>query len=164
MLLGQILHKGVITSSLQAEDKFAAIEELTQLLVATGDIHSSLRDHVVEVVTAREQSMATGMEQGIALPHGASARIENIFGALGVSQRGIPFGCLDGRPATLIVLLVLPRDEFRVQVRTLAGISHLLNEDDFRKALIEAPNPDAILKLVRSEERSSVFDRFRLGR
>lgn len=164
MLLGQILHKGVITSSLQARDKFAAIQELTQLLVATGDIPLSLRDHIVEIVTARERSAATGMEQGIALPHGASPRIENVFGALGVSQRGIPFDCLDGRPASLVVLLVLPRDEFRVHVRTLAGISHLLNEDAFRKALIQAPSADAILKLVRSEERNSVFDRFRLGR
>lgn len=161
MLLGEILHRGVIETKLEATDKFAAIKELTGLLVDTKDIPLNLREHVVEVVTAREESGGTGMEEGVALPHGTSPRVQNIVGALGISGQGIPFDSLDGKPARLIFLLVLPRHDFQVHVRTLAGISHLLNEASFRKALMNAKDADEILKMIRTEEHSSLFDRFR---
>ncbi|MCH9040418.1 MAG: PTS sugar transporter subunit IIA, partial [Chloroflexi bacterium] len=114
-----------------------------------------------EAIAAREKSAGTGMEQGVALPHGSSDRVENVFGALGISRKGIDFDSLDGLPAKIVLLLVLPRRDFHVHVRTLAGISHLLNEASFRKSLENAKSPDAILKLIRTEEHSSVFDRLR---
>lgn len=119
------------------------------------------RDSARDAVIAREQSMGTGMEMGIALPHGSSEQVENLIGALGIAHAGIDFDCLDGQPARLILLLVLPRNELQVHVRTLAGISHLLNGDAFRKSLLEAKDADTILKLIRKEERSSIFDGFR---
>lgn len=161
MLLGEILHRGVIKVGLEAEEKYQAIHELIALLVETNDIPLEMRDHVIEIVTARERSMGTGMEEGVALPHGSSDRVRNVFGALGISRTGIPFDSLDGIDANLVLLLVLPRHDFQVHVRTLAGISHLLNEASFRKALLAAKSADEILSLIRTEEHSSIFDRFR---
>ena len=161
MLLGEILHRSVIQPDLAAEEKYAAIDELIELLIAAKDLPNSLRGAVREAVVARERSMSTGMEDGIALPHGATVRVENLVGALGISRKGIDFGCLDCQPARLILLLVLPRDEFQVHVRTLAGISHLLNEASFREALLAAEDADAVLSLIRAEERRFEFDTFR---
>ena len=112
-------------------------------------------------MNGREESMATGMELGVALPHGASVRVGNVFGALGVSKEGIDFDCLDGLPARLIMLLVVPKDEFHVHVRTLAGISHLLNDQAFRERLLEAESADVILRSIRMEEKGSFFQRLR---
>ena len=161
MLLGEILHRGVIKPELAAQEKYAAIDELIDLLIEAKDLPRHLRDAVRDVILARERSMSTGMEMGIALPHGSCDRIENMIGALGISRRGIEFECLDGEPAHMILLLVLPRHEFQIHVRTLAGISHLLQETAFRDALMAAEDADNILKLIRSEEQSSIFDGFR---
>jgi mannitol/fructose-specific phosphotransferase system IIA component (Ntr-type) len=161
MLLGEILHRGVIRTSLQSTEKYQAIAELVDLLIESQDLAPSLRESVLEPVVAREKSMSTGMEMGIALPHGSSGQIENLIGALGVSKQGIEWECLDGEPAQLILLLVLPKNEFQVHVRTLAGISHLLNEQSFRDILINADSADTILKLIRKEEHGSIFDGFR---
>ena len=162
MLLGEILHRGVIQTSLESTEKYPAITELVDVLIAANNLSPSLRESVLEAVNKREHSMSTGMEMGIALPHGSSDQIENLVGALGISREGMDWQCLDGQPAHLILLLVLPRHEFQVHVRTLAGISHLLNERSFRDALINADNPDTILNLIRKEEKSSVFDGFRM--
>ena len=164
MLLGEILHRDVIKIGLDSQDRFATIRELIDLLIESGDLPLSLREHVVEVVFAREKSMGTGMEMGVALPHGSSERVDRLVGAMGIAPEGIPFESLDGQPAKLILLLVLPRDEFHQHVRTLAGISHLLNEDAFREALMNATDADTILARIRSEEESSLFDRFRAWR
>ncbi len=161
MLLGEILHRGVIKPKLAAQEKYAAIDELIDLLIEAKDLPRRLRDAVHNVVVDRERSMSTGMEMGIALPHGSCDRVENMIGALGLSPKGIEFECLDGEPARLILLLVLPRHEFQIHVRTLAGISHLLQETAFRDALMAAKDADTILKLIRSEEQSSIFDGFR---
>ena len=161
MLLGEILHRGVITTDLKATDSFAAIDELLDKIVEARDIAPELSGVVRDAVCARERSMATGMEDGVALPHGSTDRIRNVVGALGISKQGIEFGSLDGLPARLIILLVLPRDEFQVHVRTLAGVSHLLNEQRFRESLLHADDEDEVLRLVRLEERGSPFDNFR---
>lgn len=154
MLLGDILKADTITASLHARERFAAIDELIDLLVGAHVLPASLREHVAEVVKARERSMSTGMEDGVALPHGATDRVDHVLGALGLSADGIDFGCLDGRPARLVILLVLPRRKFQVHVRTLAGISHLLNGADFRHDLFNARDAEAILRRIREEEQA----------
>ncbi|HQH54878.1 MAG TPA: PTS sugar transporter subunit IIA [Candidatus Hydrogenedentes bacterium] len=152
MLLGDILHPEVVKTSLEAENKYEAIDELVDLLVESHEIPVALRDHILEVVTEREKSMSTGMEHGIALPHGATDRVDDIIGALGVSRRGVPFESLDGQPAHVIILLVLPKNKFQAHVRTLGGIAHLMSNAGLREALKNAGDSASVLKLVEEEE------------
>lgn len=163
MLLGEILHAGVVKPRLEATDKYEAIEELVDLLVEAHEIPLGLRDHIVDVVVHRERSMSTGMEHGVALPHGASDRIDDIVGGLGIARGGIPFESLDGEPAKLIILLVLPRRNFQGHVRTLAGIANLLGNQSFRDAMLSAPDTRAILRLIEREEDREVFYDLRGG-
>jgi nitrogen PTS system EIIA component len=152
MLLGEILHPEVVKVNLEAENKYEAIDELIDLLVESHEIPVTLRDHVVEVVVEREKSMSTGMEDGIALPHGATDRVDDIIGALGISRRGIPFESLDGRPAHIVILLVLPKNKFQAHVRTLGGIAHIMSNATLRESLVKAGNSDEALTLIEEEE------------
>ena len=157
MLLGEILHKDVIKPRLEARDKMEAIEELIDVLVEAHELPLSLRDHVVSAVVQRENSMSTGMEHGIALPHGASERVDDVIGALGISREGVPFDSLDGQPARLIILLIIPRDNFQGHVRTLAGVANLLGNAECRDALMAARDADAVMELIEKEEDDDVF-------
>ncbi len=152
MLLGEILHSEVVKTALEAENKYEAIDELVDLLVESHEIPVTLRDHIVEVVVEREKSMSTGMEHGIALPHGATDRVDDIIGALGVSRRGIPFESLDGQPAHIVILLVLPKDKFQAHVRTLGGIAHVMSNASLREAIKNAADSESVLRLVEDEE------------
>lgn len=156
MLLGEILHRGSIKVDLEAVSKDEAIEELVDLLVDAHEISLALRDHVVEAVLERERSMSTGMEHGIAIPHGSSDRIDDIIAALGISRKGVPFQSIDGRPARIIVLLLLPKQRFQAHVRTLAGIAHLMGNRTFREALVNAPGVDAVVGLIEQAEDSGL--------
>jgi len=160
MLLGEVLHRSVIQPKLSATDRWSAIDELVDLLVRADDLTPAQREPVREVVRARESAGGTGMGNGVALPHGTTDRVENIVGALGIAPDGIDFGAHDGQPARLIILLVVPRNEFQTYVRNLAGIAHLLEEPDFRDELIAAADADSVLKLVRREEHGSGFQNF----
>ncbi|HOZ46536.1 MAG TPA: PTS sugar transporter subunit IIA [Candidatus Hydrogenedentes bacterium] len=161
MLMGELLHSRVVKIGLEAETKFEAIEELVDLLVEAHEIPLAARNHVVDVVIERERSMSTGMEYGVALPHGVSDQIDDLIGALGIAPEGIPFESLDAQPAKLIVLLVLPKRNFQGHVRTLAGIAHLMNAPGFREKLIRAADVQEVLDLIEDEEDREELDRFR---
>lgn len=157
MRIGDLLHEEVIRVDLRARTKAEAIEELVDVLVEAHEIPLSLRDHVLEVVNERERQHSTGMEHGVAIPHGSSERIEDIIGVVGISRQGIPFESLDGIAAKIVVLLVLPRRSFRGTAQTMAGIAHLLRSPDMRKRLREAPSAEAMLRIIKEEEERDSF-------
>ena len=158
MLLGEILHSGLIKLNLDAQTKEEAIEELVDLLVEAGKAPEDLRQHLLDVVMEREQTMSTGMDHGIALPHASSDKVDQIMGALGSAPEGIPFDTLDGEPARLVILLILPRHNFQGHVRTLAGIAHLLSNPGFRESIITAPDAKTVLDIVeKAEHQNSLF-------
>ena len=152
MLLGEILYPDVVKTTLEAENKYEAIDELVDLLVENHEIPLALREHIVEVIVEREKSLSTGMEYGIALPHGSTDAVDDIIGALGISRRGLPFESLDGKPAHIVILLVLPKSKFQAHVRTLGGIAHLMSNANLRQALKNAPDSQTVLRLIEEEE------------
>ncbi|GMW01756.1 MAG: PTS transporter subunit IIA [Candidatus Hydrogenedentota bacterium] len=155
MLLGELLHEGVIVTNLKASNKFEAIEELLDTLVSAHEISMTTRDDVYNSIWKREDSMTTGMEHGVAVPHGTTDKVEDVVAALGISPNGIPYDTLDGLPARLILLLVLPRRNFHGHVRTMAGIAHLLANATLRDQLKKASTADHVIKLIETEEDKS---------
>lgn len=157
MRLGELLYPGVIKVNLGAEDKFEAIDELVDLLVEAHEIPLSQRDLMAETVKEREREASTGMEHGIALPHGYTERYDDVIAAMGISPQGIPFDTLDGLAAKIIVLLVLPRRSFQGNVKTIAGIAHLMQSATLREALKRAKDPAAALRAIKEEESKATF-------
>jgi len=53
--------------------------------------------------------MSTGLEHGLAVPHGAVDCVGTIVAALVCPGPGVPFESVDNLPATVIALLVIPK-------------------------------------------------------
>ncbi len=157
MLLGEILHRSVIQPNLAAHSPTAAIDELVSLLVRAGDLAPHQRDAVRKAVLDREAAGTSAMSDGVALPHGTTDRIKNIVGAIGISHTGIDFDAQDGERVRIVILLVVPRNEFHTYVRNLAGIAHLLEDKSFRESLLSERDPDEVLALIRREEHGPAF-------
>ena len=122
------------------EDKWAAIEALVGHLVERGKVPAETAQAVLEQVQARERSMSTGMERGIAIPHAAVDQIDEVLACMGIvsGDDGLPFESIDAQPARLIVLLVIPRSQKLLHIRTLADVARVLGQDDVREALVAA--------------------------
>jgi mannitol/fructose-specific phosphotransferase system IIA component (Ntr-type) len=157
MRLSEFLRPELIKVKLEANDKWDAIEELVDLGVAAGELQNENRDKVLDAVFDRERSMSTGMERGIAIPHTSTMLVSNVVGLIGISKAGIPFESLDGQPAQIIVLLVIPRDKFQQHVRTLAGIARLFNHEQMAEALKNAKSSEEAMEIIRIEEGKDLF-------
>jgi PTS system fructose-specific IIA component len=153
--LRDLLGPGRIQVGLAARERKAAIAELVGLLVADGAIAPADRARVERAVLEREASRPTGMENGVALPHGAVEGVEDFAAALGIAREGIDFQAPDGRPARLVILLVVPPNMLQFHVRTLAGIARVLNDERLREALAAARSAEEALAAIEAGEEGS---------
>ena len=157
MKLSEFVRPELIKVDLKAQDKWDAITQLVDLMVEAKEVEPENRSDVIDAVFDRERSMSTGMERGIAIPHANSSVIDEVVGAIGISKTGIPFESLDGQPADLIVVLVIPKDKFQRHVRTLAGIARLFNHDQMTSALRNAGSAEEVMNIIRTEEGKDLF-------
>ena len=149
--LGDILCREQILSDLRATNRWEAIDELIANLVATGKIKPEHRDGITAAVRKRESSMSTGIGYGIGIPHASTELIGEVVGAFGRSQQRINFDALDGKPVSLVILLLIPQGQFQKHLHTVANIAKLLHKVEFRLALEQAPDADAILQIIRNQ-------------
>ncbi len=148
MTLNEFVKTEHIVSELKATNRWEAIDELVDNLVANGAIAKSDRDAVIDVVRTRENSMSTGIGYGIGIPHASTDLIEKVVGALGRSKNGIDFEALDNQPVTLVVLFLVPRGQFQKHLHTLANIARQLHNSEFRAALENAEDAESIFQIL----------------
>jgi mannitol/fructose-specific phosphotransferase system IIA component (Ntr-type) len=150
MDLGDILGKEQIVPDLRATNRWEAIDELIATLVASGKIKPEHQEAITAVVKKRESSMSTGIGFGIGIPHASTDLIAEVVGALGRSKTGVNFDSLDNQPVSLVMLFLVPQGQFQKHLHTLANIAKLLHKVEFRQALEQAPDADAMLRIVRT--------------
>lgn len=135
-------------------DKWEAITQMLDHLCESGRIPAEAEEAAREAVLAREQSMSTGMEQGIAIPHGAVDGLEEVAACMGIvgAEAGLPFDSIDGGPARLVVVLVIPRDQKLLHIRTLADVARALTKEAVREALLESETSDEAWEILARNE------------
>ena len=151
MELADILTKDQILTDLQAADRWQAIDELINNLVVTGKIQPQHREAISAVVKKRETSMSTGIGFGIGIPHASTDLIPEVVGALGRSKKGINFDALDNQPVNLVMLFLVPQGQFQKHLHTLANIAKILHKAEFRQALEQAPDSEAMLRSIKEQ-------------
>ncbi len=147
MTLGTLLTTEQIIPEMTATERWAAIVELVDLLVARKKVKAADRDAVLAALKQREETMSTGIGFGIAIPHASSEYVTEVVAAFGRSSAGIEFDSLDNAPVKFIVLFVVPKDQFQTHLRTLAAIAKFLNDRNVRTSLAEATSAPEILAI-----------------
>ena len=153
MTLATLLSADQIIPEMQAKDRWAAIDELVDLLEHNGRVNSGDKQDILDALRTREQTMSTGIGFGIAIPHASSSKVSNVIAAFGRSKEGIEFGSLDHAPVRFVVMFVVPKDQFQVHLRTLAAIAKFLNDRGVRERLASAETPKDILEIFRNPGR-----------
>jgi len=152
MRLQDLIPPRHILLGLEAADKWEVIDRLTAHLQETGAAPAEGQEAFREAVVQRERSMSTGMERGIAIPHAAVDGLEKVAAALAVVRgpggEGVNFNSIDASPAWLVVLLLIPRAQKLLHIRTLADLARHLGSEDVRQALRQASTPDQAWKAL----------------
>lgn len=124
--LADYLTVSTIKVNLSARTKQEAIQELLDLLAA----QSLVLDvgEAKKAIWSREEIMSTGMQHGIAIPHGRTNSAEKLVCALGLKREGVDFASLDGELSKIIILVLSPDNVIAPYVQLVATIGHVLDE------------------------------------
>ena len=125
-------------------DKHAVIGMMADLVAATGRAE---RDGLEAGLLKREESFATGMPGGFAIPHCRTEAVREA--ALGLVRLSEPvdFGAPDG-PADLIIAITAPAGTDDQHLKLLAQLSRALIRPEFLAALRGASTPEEVSELV----------------
>lgn len=150
MNTANILTKQTVALNLKGTTKEAVITELIGVLGDAGQIKD--RDAALRVVLDREKKMSTGLQNGIAIPHGKTDTVENLVAAIGIKKDGVPFESLDGQPAQIIVATLSPTNKPGPHIQFLAEISKALGDPAVREHLLAATTEEAVLGAICREK------------
>ncbi len=128
-----------------------AIAELVDVLAANGDLLD--RDKVLQAVLDREKTRTTGIGSGLAIPHGKTSGVKQLVMAVGRADTPMDFQSIDGKPVSLVVLLVSPMDQTGQHIQALARVSRLMSMDSFRSRLLSAPGAQEIFDAIKDQEK-----------
>jgi len=150
MILTQILQPNCVKVPLESKDKQAVITELMDLLDVSGLLLD--RNVALDSVLMREQTRSTGIGSGIAIPHGKCKAVKELVMAIGIAHEPIDFASVDGKPVTIIILLVSPADQTGPHIQALARISKLMLDEQFKQSLEKTTSANEVYELLSSKE------------
>ena len=156
MFLSEVFTPNFIKVGLAAEDKDEAFEELVDVFCSTKNTVG--RDKILLSLREREKFMSTGIQTGIALPHGRMDALDELYGVVGISKRGIDYDALDGQPVYLIFMIFVPKDTDK-HLRVLKRLAELLSQPEFYKDMLaQKDSQSAFNTLKRYEDNLLAID------
>ena len=146
MNLKKVLSPDTVWVDLKADTKEGIIEEMIDRLMAAGRIKD--REGALKVVLEREAKMSTGMQNGVAIPHGKSECIKSLVAAIGLNKAGVNFDSMDGSPCTIFIMTLSPAKRTGPHIQFLAEVSRLINQPAERERLLAAKTHAEIYEIL----------------
>jgi len=143
--LKKLLTNDNIFLELEADSKETIIEELIDRLVGCGKIKN--REAVMKAVLEREKKMSTGMENGIAIPHGKTDSVNQLVVAIARKKEGVDFNSIDKQSSTIFVMTISPLSRSGPHLQFLAEVSKLLKDSRAREKFLTAKTTEEVIKI-----------------
>lgn len=145
--IDELIPASHISLSEPPAEKEACIESLLDLLVESGRVED--RQTALDALLAREEETTTGVGMGIGIPHAKTEAVNRPSLAFARSNEGVDFGSMDGEPATLIFMILVPKEGGEDHLQILSSLSRALMHDDVRERLHEAADESEVQDTLR---------------
>ena len=155
--VGRYVQGFVMLPKFRATSKKEAIERLVAEIAKACPHHVKNAATATEAVLRREASMPTGLDHGIAVPHGRCADVTGIAGAVAIlDNEGTANGCIpdyetiDNSPLSIIVLTLANDEQQTPYLQLMSFISRALRADGGYKRLAACTTADEMRKFFRA--------------
>lgn len=141
--LVEALQAGGVHAGVAGTDRESVLRAVVGVLRLPATVD---REHLVQVLLAREAMGSTGIGEGIAIPHVRNPMVLNGVPAsiaLCYLANAIPFDAVDGRPVHTIFSMISPT--IHGHLRLLARLSWALHDPRFKAAVLRRATEGEIL-------------------
>ena len=145
MQLSEVLSLDCTKSAVQCSSKKRALEIISEIAALhTGQNATEL----FECMLSREKMGSTGIGNGIAIPHARMSDSENAVAVLLQCEEPIEFDSIDNRPVDLLFALLVPEDQCKEHLKTLACMAERLNDKQLLKQLRNAASDQELYNIM----------------
>lgn len=144
----------LMVPELKATTPEAAIAELAGTLQQGHFVDDAAK--LVEAAMARENTVPTGVGNGLAFPHVRGVEGGGLSLAFGTSRKGIKWGGADAKPVHFVFFSTIPTAVSMFYLRLLAGLTESFLKEPNRKAALEAKDPQTLWKALAKATRFTV--------
>lgn len=132
MDLSDLVAPQAIIPALKANSK----KQVLQIMAEKAADLTGLEERVVlDTILQREKLGSTGVGNGIAIPHGKLAQLNNIVGVFARLDTPVDFEALDDEPVDLVFLLLAPESAGADHLKALSKIARVLRDPDMVQKL-----------------------------
>ena len=137
-------------TNLVALTKREAIAEMVEKLATLGHLSAGQQPGVLAALLERERIRTTAIGDGVAIPHARYPGVRQMMGIFARSAAGLPFDAPDGKPVTLLFMLLCSSTESHLEALTF--LSRVLQDRLFRNFLEKASTSGDIQKILDSAD------------
>jgi len=145
------IRENCICMDLKGHDKKSVLHELVGLFEEDGKILDY--EDCLQSVLDREASMSTGMQNGIAIPHGKTDGVKELVIAIGIKREGVDFQSLDGELSKIFILTLSPKNCAGPHIQFLSSVSAILNKPNIVDDILACPDSASLRELMIREAK-----------
>jgi len=145
--LDQFVRKAHIRFQFDAQDKTDFFKKMVKdISVFHGDFEE---ERLLELFYLREETMSTGIGNGIAIPHVMYEKCESQEIFVYRLAKPIDFAALDKKPVELIFVMVgAPSPSNIINLQILAKLALMMKHPEFLDKLLSAESEDALFEVL----------------
>ena len=141
MRIADILSTAAVRSQAQATSKKRLFHDLADLAAQAYGVSAP---QTLDALQERESLGATGVGQGVALPHARIAGLERVAGLFLRLEKPLDFDAVDRQPVDLVFALLAPESPGVEHLKALALVSRTLRDPELRAKLRANDDPVAL--------------------
>ncbi len=153
----RVVQHFVMLPAFKAHSKKEAIEKLIDITAEKFAKNITDLESVKKAVFAREESMPTGLDHGIAVPHGRTDGVNHIVGAVAIidnseNENGVipDYETIDHSKIQVIVLTLVPESDQNPYLQIMAYITRALHNSNLKSQLLACKTEEEMQKFFRS--------------
>lgn len=151
MVIASFLDRRDVAADVPAGTKQEVLSSLVNLLARN---HPELdRELLLTVMLKREELRSTGIEHGVAFPHGRVSGLNHLRACLGRCRTGTDFDSFDGRPTCFFFVLLIPEQSEGSHLKALARLNRVFQDEDFRHRLMRAKDASELFATIIDQDQ-----------
>jgi len=144
-LIAKLLPPANILLDLEASSKKRLFELAAQMFEANQQLNQRI---VFDSLFAREKLGSTGLGQAVAIPHGRIKNLREATGAFIKPLEPVSFDAPDGRPVSLIFILLVPEQATDLHLQILGELAEMFSDKALRDKLLASHDANEIYQLI----------------
>ena len=153
MRIWKLIEKTDIFLNLTVPDKDAVIRYIATVCKDHGIVNDD--DKLYQGLLQREDTMSTGIGQGIAIPHTSNPEAKRPALFVIHLAQPIDFSAIDGKPVDIVLSIVVPEDQMDLHLQILARLSRLCSRPAFLDAIRNAENQASLHETIKEMEEAT---------